>query len=92
MAAKKQPKRKNGRAKATASASGHFPIVLSTAVWSALNMTAVVTTSGSVLLFLLTEKPLLVIAPREQVYRGSLILSLQVKIRIWLTTVPDCIT
>jgi hypothetical protein len=37
-------------------------------------------------------KALLVIAPREQVYRGSLILSLQVKIRIWLTTVPDCIT
>jgi hypothetical protein len=56
MAAKKQPKRKNGRAKATASATGRFPIVLSTAVWSALNMTAVVTTSGSVLLFLLTAK------------------------------------
>jgi hypothetical protein len=56
MAAKKQPKRKNGCVKAAASASGHFPIVLSTAVWSALNMTAVVTTSGSVLLFLLTAK------------------------------------
>jgi hypothetical protein len=56
MAAKKQPKRKNGRAKATATASGHFPIVLSTAIWSALNMTAVVTTSGSVLLFLLSAK------------------------------------
>jgi hypothetical protein len=46
MAAKKQQKRKNGRAKATASASGHFPIALSTAAWSALNMTAVVMTSG----------------------------------------------
>jgi hypothetical protein len=56
MAAKKQQKRKNRRAKATASASRHFPIALSTAAWSALNMTAVVTTSGSVLLFLLTAK------------------------------------
>jgi hypothetical protein len=56
MAAKKQQKRKNRRAKATASASRHFPIALSTAVWSAFNMTAVVATSGSVLLFLLTAK------------------------------------
>ena len=56
MATKKHPKRKNRRAKATASASRHFPIALSTAVRSALNMTAVVMTSGSVLLFLLTAK------------------------------------
>jgi hypothetical protein len=59
VAAKKQLKRKNGRVKATASASGHFPVVLSAAVWSALNMTAVVATSVSVLLFLLTAKRVL---------------------------------
>ena len=56
MAAKKQSKSKNGRAKQTAAAAGRFAIVLSTAKYSALNMTAVVATSGSVLLFLLAAK------------------------------------
>jgi hypothetical protein len=37
-------------------------------------------------------KARLVSTRREHVYRGSLILSLQVKIRIWLTTVSDRIT
>jgi hypothetical protein len=37
-------------------------------------------------------KARLVSAQREQVYRGSLILSLQVKTWIWLTTVSDRIT
>jgi hypothetical protein len=37
-------------------------------------------------------KALLVIAQRERVYQGSLILSLQLKTRIWLTTVSDRIT
>jgi hypothetical protein len=59
MAAKKQPKRKNRSAKATASASEHFPIALSAAVCSAFNMMAVVATSGSVLLFLLMAKRVL---------------------------------
>jgi hypothetical protein len=56
MAAKKQSKSKNGRAKQTLPAAGRFAIVLSTAKYSALNMTAVVATSGSVLLFLLAAK------------------------------------
>jgi hypothetical protein len=56
MATKKRSKSKDGRSKQAAPAAGHFPIVLSTAVCSALNMTADVVTSGSVLLFLLMAK------------------------------------
>jgi len=56
MAVKTQSKSKSGRAKQTAPAAARFPIVLSTAARSMLNMTAVVVTSGSVLLFLLTAK------------------------------------
>ena len=56
MAAKKQSKSKNGRGKQAAPAAGRFAIVLSTAKYSAFNMTAVVVTSGSVLLFLLAAK------------------------------------
>ena len=59
MASKKRSKSKNGRAKRTVPAAGRFPIALSTAISSALNMTAVVATSGSVLLFLLTAKRIL---------------------------------
>jgi hypothetical protein len=55
MATKKQPKSKNGLEQ-TAHAAGRFTIVLSTAVRTALNMTVVVVTSGSVLLFLLAAK------------------------------------
>ena len=44
------------RAKQAARAAVRFPIVLSTAARSAFNMTVVVVTSGSVLLFLLTAK------------------------------------
>jgi hypothetical protein len=55
MATKKQPKSKNGLEQ-TAPAAGRFTIVLSTAVRTALNMTVVVVTSGSVLLFLLAAK------------------------------------
>jgi hypothetical protein len=54
--AKKQSKSKNGRAKQTVPAAGRFAIVLSTAVRTVLDMAAVVVTSGSVLLFLLTAK------------------------------------
>jgi hypothetical protein len=55
MATKKQSKSKSGRAKQTAPAA-RFPIVLLMAAGSVLNMTAVVATSGSVLVFLLTAK------------------------------------
>ena len=92
MAAKKQSKHKNGRAKATASASGHFPIVLSTAVRERaqhdggrhdVGISAALSSDG---------KALLVIAQRERVYQGSLILSLQLKTRIWLTNASDRVT
>jgi hypothetical protein len=53
MAIKNRSKSKNGRTEQTAPAAGRFPIVLSTAVRTVLNMAAVVVTSGSVLLFLL---------------------------------------
>jgi hypothetical protein len=56
MATKQRSKSKNGRAKQTVPAAGRFAIVLSTAKYSALNMTAVVATSGSVLLYLLAAK------------------------------------
>jgi len=56
MAAKKQSKSKYGRSRPAAPAAGRFPIVLSTAARSMLNMTAVVMTSGSVLVFLLSAK------------------------------------
>jgi len=56
MATKKRSRSKGGCVKRAAPAMRRFPIVLSTAVRSALNMTAVVVTSGSVLLFLLTAK------------------------------------
>jgi hypothetical protein len=59
LATKKRSKSKSGRAKRAGPAAGHFPIVLLTAVRSVLNMTAVVVTSGSVLLFLLTAKRML---------------------------------
>jgi hypothetical protein len=59
MATKKRSKSQNGRAKQAAPAAGRFPMVLSAAVCSALNMAAVVATSGSVLLFLLTAKRIL---------------------------------
>jgi hypothetical protein len=56
MAAKKQSKSNSGRPKRAAAAAGRFPIVLSTAARSMINMTAVVMTSGSVLVFLLAAK------------------------------------
>jgi hypothetical protein len=55
MARKKQPKSKNGPEQ-TATAAGCFANVLSTAARTALNMTVVVATSGSVLLILLAAK------------------------------------
>jgi hypothetical protein len=58
MATKQRSKSKNGRAKQTP-AAGRFAVILSTAKYSAINMAAVVATSGSVLLFLLTAKRLL---------------------------------
>jgi hypothetical protein len=63
MARKKQPKSKNGPEQ-TATAAGRFAIVLWTAVRTALNMTVVVVTSESVLLFLLAAKRFIVSAPR----------------------------
>jgi hypothetical protein len=56
MAAKKQSKSEYGRGRHAAPAAGRFPIVLWTTARSMLNMTAVVATSGSVLVFLLTAK------------------------------------
>jgi hypothetical protein len=56
MATKKRSKSKYGRSEQAAPAAGRFPIVLSTAARSMLNMTAAVVTSGSVLVFLLTAK------------------------------------
>jgi hypothetical protein len=56
MATKKRSKSRNGRAKQVVPAAGRFQIVLSTAVCSALNMAAVIVTSGSVLLFLFAAK------------------------------------
>jgi hypothetical protein len=56
MATKKRSKSKNGRTEQAAPTAGRFPIVLSTAVHTVLNMAAVVVTSGSVLLFLLAAQ------------------------------------
>jgi len=56
MATKKRSKSKNARIERTAPAAGRFPIVLSAALRTVLNMAAVVVTSGSVLLFLLAAK------------------------------------
>ena len=57
MAAKKQSKSKSERPRSAAPAAGdRFPILLSMAAGSVLNMTAVVATSGAVLVFLLTAK------------------------------------
>ncbi|MGA2058645.1 MAG: hypothetical protein ABSG88_25515 [Bradyrhizobium sp.] len=56
MAAKKQSKSKSERPSSAAPAADRFPIVLSMAAGSVLNMTAVVATSGAVLVFLLTAK------------------------------------
>jgi hypothetical protein len=56
MAAKKRSKSKYRRARPAAPATGRFPIVVSTAARSVLNMTTVFATSGSVLVFLLTAK------------------------------------
>ena len=56
MVTKKQAKSRNGRTGQTAPAAGRFAIVLSTALRTALNMTVVVATSGSVLLILLAAK------------------------------------
>jgi hypothetical protein len=56
MATKKRSKPKSGRTKQAAPAAARFPIVLSTAARSVFNMTVVVATSGSVLVFLLTAK------------------------------------
>ena len=56
MATKKRSKSKNGRTERTEPAAGRFPIVLSTAVHTVLNMAAIVVTSGSVLLFLLAAQ------------------------------------
>jgi hypothetical protein len=59
MAAQKQSWSKYGRAKQAAPATGHLPIVLSTAACGVLNMTATAVTSGSVLLRLFAAKRLL---------------------------------
>lgn len=56
MAPNKRPKSKKGRPGQTVPAAGRYATVLSTAVRTALNMTVVVVTSGSVLLFLLAAK------------------------------------
>ena len=54
MAAKKRSNAKGVHA--TSPSEWRFPIVLSTAVCSVINMTTVAAVSGSVLLFLLTAK------------------------------------
>jgi hypothetical protein len=56
MAPKKRLKSKKVRTSQMAPAAGRFATVLSTAVRTTLNMTLVVMTSGSVLLFLLAAK------------------------------------
>jgi hypothetical protein len=56
MAAKKQSKSKSERPRPAAPAADRFSIVLLMAAGSVLNITAVVATSGSVLVFLLTAK------------------------------------
>jgi hypothetical protein len=57
MATKTRSRSKGARAKqAAAPAAGHFSIVLSTAAHSALNMTVIAITSGSVLLCLFAAK------------------------------------
>ena len=56
MATKKRSRSKGGPVKQSAPAVRRFTIVLSMAVRSVINMTAVVVTSGSVLRFLLTAK------------------------------------
>jgi hypothetical protein len=56
MASKKQSKSKSKRPWPAAPAADRFPMVLSMAAGSVLNMTVVVVTSGSVLIFLLTSK------------------------------------
>jgi len=56
MATKRRSKSKNGRTERTEPAAGRFPIVLSAALRTVLNMAAVVVTSGSVLIVLLAAK------------------------------------
>jgi len=56
MAAKKQTKPKVARSKQAAAPAARFPIVLSTALCSVLNMTVTALTSGSVLLGLFAAK------------------------------------
>jgi hypothetical protein len=59
MAAKKRSKSKSERARKASPAVRRFPVVLSTALYSVVNMTVTAVTSGSVLLCLFVAKRLL---------------------------------